>query len=445
MARVLRVAALAIALAGCRTPVGEPAVAEQPLVVRSFPQLVEALQPGNAGRHIRILRGDYAVDRPLVVPDGATLEGEGVMVIGSDGLPAGFESGSETTLRVSAGFSGHVLTLGHGSVIRGLRLLDLANPAAQPPLRSGNVVFAGSRAPGDTVAASIVECEIVSPNRGGFTDDGPIGHGIAAVTLNPGLGAPPAAHEDAQVSVGVRRSIVRTNTGAAVFASNFAARSRLMLRLEGNRFDGYLVATGGVSRPDAVAGSVTSVESRRNLYARSGFDRHGWLLLGGSAAPHFLDAAIPGASRNRLDLASVDDRIEGFRFGIQAAAARRLSAQDAPLDDNHVELSLQGTRIVTPGEDAADLVLQAALSETGQAGGPGEFPAGDRNVLRLQMSGVTGSGWRRNVFADAVGPLQPANFGSDNRLEVVGEVATFLQSNRAIEPPPDAQHFVGGR
>ena len=417
---MLRVAALAIVLAGCRTPVEEPAVDGQALVVRSFPQLVEALQPGNAGRHIRILRGDYAVDRPLEVPDGATLEGEGVMVIGPDGLPAGFEPGTESTLRVSGGFNGHVLTLGHGSAIRGLRLLDLANPAAQPPVRSGNVVFVGSRAPGDTIAASVVECEIVSPNRGGFTDAGPIGHGIAAVTLNPGLGAPPAAHEGAQLSVSVRRSIVRANTGAAVFANNFAARSGVTLRLEGNRFEGYLVVTAGVSRPDAVTGSVTSVESRRNLFTRSGFDRHGWLLLGGSSSPHFLDAAIPGGSRNRLHVDSVDDRIEGYRFGIQAAAARRLSAQSAPLDDNHVELSLQGTRIATRGEDAADMVLQAALSETGQAGGPGEFPAGDRNVLRLQMSGVAGSGLRRNVFADVVGPVQPANFGTGNQLQVVG-------------------------
>jgi hypothetical protein len=442
---MLQVAALVIVLAGCRTPVEEPAVDGQPLVVRSFPQLVEALQPGNAGRHIRILRGDYAVDRPLVVPDGATLEGEGVMAIDPEGLPAGFEPGTESTLRVSGGFSGHVLTLGHGSLIRGLRLVDLANPAAPPLARTGNVVFAGSRAPGDTIAASVVECEIVSPNRGGFTDDGPMGHGIAAVTLNPGLGAPPAAHEDARVSVSVRRSIVRANTGAAIFANNFAARSGVMLRLEGNRFEGYLVATAGVSRPDAVTGSVTSVESRRNLYARAGFDRHGWLLLGGSASPHFLEAATPGASRNRLQVESVDDRIEGFRFGIQAAAARRLSAQSAPLDDNHVELSLQGTRIVTPGEEAADFVMQATLSETGQAGGPGEFPAGDRNVLRLQMSGVTGSGPRRNVFADVVGPVQPANFGAGNQLQVVGEPEAFRRSNPSIEPPPDARHFVGGR
>ena len=224
-----------------------------------------------------------------------------------------------------------------------------------------------------------------------------------------------------------------------------AARSGVMLRLEGNRFEGYLVAAGGVSRPDAVTGSITSVESRRNLYTRAGFDRHGWLLLGGSTSPHFLEAAIPAASSNRLHVESVDDRIEGFHYGIQAAAARRLSAQGAPLDDNHVDLRLQGTRIVTPAEDAADLVLQATLSETGQAGGPGEFPAGDRNVLRLEMAGVTGSGPRRNVFADVVGPVQPANFGTGNRLQVVGGPDAFRQSNSSIEPQPGTHHFVGGR
>jgi hypothetical protein len=201
-----------------------------------------------------------------------------------------------------------------------------------------------------------------------------------------------AAHENAQVSVSVRRSIVRASTGAAVFANNFAARGKVTLRLEGNRFEGYLVAAAGVSRPDGVTGSVTSVESRRNLYTRGGFDRHGWLLLGGSTSPHILEATSPGASRNQLHLESTDDRIEGFRYGIQAAAGRRLGAQGATLSDNRLDLHLQGTKIVTQGEDAADLVLQAALSEIDQASGPGEFPAGDRNVLRLQMSGVTGSG-----------------------------------------------------
>jgi len=91
------------------------------------------------------------------------------------------------------GFHGQVLTLGHDSALRGLRVLDLANPPSQPPLRQGNVVYVASRAPGDVIAASIVECELVNPNLVGFSDVGPHGHGLVVLTLNPNLGAPPAA------------------------------------------------------------------------------------------------------------------------------------------------------------------------------------------------------------------------------------------------------------
>jgi hypothetical protein len=60
------------------------------------------------------------------------------------------------------------------------------------------------------------------------------------------------------------------------------------------------------------------------------------------------------------------------------------------------------------------------------------------------MSGVTGSGPRRNAFADVMGPREPADFGTGNRLQVVGEAGTFRQSNPGIEPPPGPQYFVGG-
>jgi hypothetical protein len=42
-------------------------------VVRTSEQLVEALQPSNSGRRIHVAHGEYRVDRPLQVPDGATL------------------------------------------------------------------------------------------------------------------------------------------------------------------------------------------------------------------------------------------------------------------------------------------------------------------------------------------------------------------------------------
>ena len=413
------------------------------VVVHDATELVAALQPGNAGRRILVARGEYRVDRPLQVPDGATLEGEGAMRIDADGMPAGFEPGTETTLRVVAGFEGQALTLGDGSVVRGLRLLDLENPAGQPALRRGNAVYVASRAPGDAISASVADCEIVAPNAPGFYEAGPQGHGLVALTLNPNLGAPPAAHAASRVELGVRRSIVRTRAAAAVFAINFAPRSEVSLRLEGNGFEGYLVAAGGVTRPERVHDSRTIVASRGNRYRRTGADWFGWQLVGGSTSPHVQEAPGQGGSHNLLRMTSVDDRLEGFRAGIQAAAARRLGLESDLLDDNRLELDLQGTRILTAGEDAADLVLRGTVSQVEQTQEPADFAAGDRNVVQVRMTGVRGSGERRNVYADVVGPRDPANSGNGNRLQISGDVATFRQSNPAIEPPPDPRFFLG--
>jgi hypothetical protein len=444
MPRLLLMAALGTVLAGCRSPVVGPAATEPPLQVSSSAQLVAALHPGSAGRRIRILRGEYDVDRPLVVPDGATLEGEGVMVVGPDGLPAGFAPGTESTLRATGAFKGHLLTLGHGSAIRGLRLLDVGNAAPQPALRRGNVVYLASRAPRDVIAASIDDCEMEADQAIGFSEVGPHGHALVVLTLNPNLAAPPAAHEGARVELAVRRSVVRTRVGAAVFANNFAPRGEIRLLLEGNRFEGYLIASGGTTRPEQVHDSRVVIESQGNLYRRTGLDRFGWHLVGASTPPHLQEAPGQGGTRNSLRMISRDDRIEGFRVGIQASAARRLGLTSEPLSDNRLEIDLRGSRIMTEGDAAADLVLRATVSEIEQERAAMELAAGDRNVLRLQMSGVTGSGQRRNVFADVVGPLEPANFGTGNQLQVVGGSETFRRSNQSIEPPPGPQHFVGG-
>jgi hypothetical protein len=418
---------------------------QSPLLVSNAAQLVAALQPANAGRRIELAAGEYAIDRPLLVPDGATLVGSGRMRLDDSGLPAGFEDGTATTIYVAVGFEGNVLTLGHGSALQGLRIVDLANTEALPNRRRGNVVFVGSRAPADTVTASVVACELANPNAVGFSDVGPHGHGVVALTLNPSLGAPPVAHEGALVSVRVQGSIVRTSTGAAIFANNFAARGNVRLRLDGNRFEGFLTVGAGVSRPDAVTDAVTSVESRRNLYQRAAQQRVGWLLLGGSTSPHFLEAGIPGASRTTLRVDSVDDRIEGFRHGIEAAAARRIGAQSSMLSDNRLELRLQGLRIATVGDGAADAVLSGALSEAERWTTPGEFPAGDRNVLQVEMTGVQGSGPRRNVFGAVLGPAQPSNFGTGNQVMFVGSAAEFRRGNPGVDPGPGAETFVGPR
>ena len=418
---------------------------QSPLLVSNAAQLIAALQPANAGRRIELAAGEYAVDRPLLVPDGATLVGSGRMQVDATGLPSGFEDGTATTLQVAVGFEGNVLTLGHGSALEGLRVVELANTEALPNRRRGNVVFVGSRAPADTVTASVIACELVNPNAAGFTDTGPHGHGVVALTLNPSLGAAPAAHEGALVNVRVQGSIVRAGTGGAIFANNFAARGNIRLRLDGNRFEGYMTVGAGVSRPDAVTDAVTSVESRRNLFQRSAWSRVGWLLLGGSTSPHFLEAGIPGASRTTLRIDSTGDRIEGFHHGIEAAAARRIGAQSSMLSDNRLELRLQGTRIATVGDGAADLVLAGALSEAERWAVPGEFPAGDRNVLHAEMSGVQGSGPRRNVFEAVQGPSQPSNFGTGNRVRFVGSAAEFRRGNPGIDPGPTPEMFADPR
>jgi hypothetical protein len=414
----------------------------EPLRVHDTAQLIAALQPSNAGRRIELAAGEYLVDRPLAVPDGTTLVGAGTMQLDDDGLPRGFATDTASTLRVVGGFSGSVLTLGNGSAMQGLRVVDLPNTDAEPRRRLGNVVLVASRRPADRVVASVVDCELINPNQAGFTDDGPYGHGVAALTLNPSLGAPPAAHEGAAVAVRVERSLVRTRTGAVVFAMSFAARGHITLRLEGNRLEGYVVATGGVSRPDAVTGAETAVESRHNLYTVTGWSRAGWLLLGGSTSPHFLEASIPGASGVSLRFDSKGDRIEGFGTGVWAAAARRLGATSSPLSDNRLELRLEGTRIASVGEDAADLVLHGAVSEAEPWVSGGEFAVGDRNVLRASLTNVTGSGVTGNRFGDVDGPVQPANAGAGNRLVIEGTREQFMSSNRAIEPEPAARFFA---
>lgn len=433
-----------LALAACMPQAVSTDEPSAPVLVRDAAQLLAALQPENAGRRIELAAGEYAVDRALVVPDGATLAGAGVMQVDGEGMPRGFVPGTASTLVVDAGFEGNVLTLGHGSALVGLRVVDAAGSDAQPRRLRRNVVYVGSRAPGDTVNASIVECELENFHDSGFSEEGPHGHGLVALTNNPSLGQMPPAHESAQVSVRVQRSIVRTGTGAAIFGINFAAHGSVNLRLVENRFEGHLVLGGGVSRPDAVTGAVATIESRRNLYKVAGWRRAGWLLIGGSTPAHYLEPGIPGASGNLLLMDSTDDRIDGFRSAIEVAAARRLGAQSSPLSDNRVELRLQGTRIAGPRE-GADLVLRGAWSESEPWRTPGEFPAGDRNVLAVTLRDVTGSGRAGNVYADIDGPVQPANAGIGNRLIIEGTPEQFRQSNRGIEPEPAARFFGEAR
>ena len=128
-----------------------------------------------------------------------------------DNLPSGFLSGTETRILAAAGFDADMLTLGNNVTVKGLILEDIAG-------RSGNVVTVASRAAGDRVSASMVECEIRNPKAGGIVASGPIGRAIAVFTRNPG-----SPHAESALSLNVRRSIVRSTSGGdAVFGNNFA-------------------------------------------------------------------------------------------------------------------------------------------------------------------------------------------------------------------------------
>ena len=88
---------------------------------------------------------------------------------------------------------------------------------------------------------------------------------------------------------------------------------------------------------------------------------------------------------------------------------------------------------------AADFHVVAAQSDL--SGGSAEYVPGDGNTLRFEASGLTASGPRANVFADVRGPVNEANFGSENALEIAGNPGHFAQVNSGIEPPPAPELF----
>lgn len=411
--------------------------------VRTVEELVAALEPRNAGRHIRLHSGEYAVDHPLTVPDGTVLEGTGVMQV-ENGLPLGFEPGTATTIRVTSGFAGDVITLGNGSVLSALRLEDLKTEPGSAPQRSGNVIVVGSRAAHDVVSAEIRDCEVTNPNPMGVALDGPIGHDLVVLTRNLARQDDPPPHEGAAITVRMERSILRANGGGgAVFIINFAAHGKVSVVLDGNVLEGALNVAGGTSRPDLVTGAEAVFESRNNLYALrpGGYDAIAWRVYGGSSS-HVPGLASPGSSFNVAHIISDHDRIIGFKVGIRATGGRRWQSASGPLKDNRLELELRGTQIQTEGEGAADLVLQGAMSDL-EFDDNREFPAGDRNVLRVLMHGVTGSSApRANTYADVFGPELESNRGSGNRLEFAGSLAGFEQSNTGITPAPPAEFFL---
>ena len=428
-------------------------------VIGNSAELAAALVPANAGRRIRIRAGTYDVVQPLTVPDGMTLEGEGVMRFAPDGHPTGFSNGPRTTLRMRVNVGGDVLTLGGGVTVRNVEIVDLAG-------RSGNVVAVASRRPGDSVSVTIIESVFVNPNPLTVGAGGALGRGLHITTRNPNMGADPPPDEGAVVAVRLLRSVIRSPAGGGgFFAFNFSPNSRISVEITRSVIGGSNEANGGVSRPNAVHDSEVRITSQGNIYRNEWEDRCasallGWNLTGGSGAP--IPLALPVTARNRLHVRSVDDQIDGFTTGVLATGSRRFFA--APLNPaptgNRIDLQLIGTRISTPscapigtGGYMTDLPSEQVvkIGDLELVGGWAKnaaLAAGDGNTVRVELRGVTGSGTRGNRYANAAafsGPLPAQLQGTANRLEIVGDPQTFARTNRGIDPAPGAKFFISGR
>jgi len=410
------------------------------VTVETAAELREALEPGQGARTIRLLAGRYVLDAPLVVPDGVELVGVGVMRTDADGLPAGFAPGAATVLVATERFQGDVVTLGDRTRLQNLRVESPVASADKPA--AGNLVVIASRRAGDRVKATLSECEIINHAQVGFSLAGPTGRTIAVLTRNPGAGVP--WHEGARVMVAIERSLVRSMTGiGSVFAINFASAGSIELDFERSRFEGSLGIVGGVARPDPVRGASTVLRSRGNLYVKDGgTESTGWGILGASVAPH-AEIGGGGSESSSVRVESQDDRIEGYRVGIQAAAGRLVAAMPGTVMRNRGELTLRGIRIRSVGEGAADLSLHGALSESesGNETGPEAPMNAQGNVLRVSIQGSSGSGVRRNVYANAW-LSGDADTAGRNRIEFAGSRAEFLESNADFAPAPDARHFL---
>jgi hypothetical protein len=393
------------------------------LIASSFAELQAALVAAISGDTVLIRAGVYPVTQPLVVKDGVTVLGEGSMGFAQNGLPAGFALPGQTILQAESTLTGDVITLGNGTIMSALILHDGSRSG-------GNLVAVSTRAPGDTISATILECELFNPNGAGVGPQGPTGRVLAVISRNLNMAAPPSPDDDSNVHVRVLHSIVHAPRGTAVFANNFASRCAIRISLTGNVVGGPLDIVGGTSRPDSVTDSSVTIESRGNLYwCENPIVRQtaGWSIIGGATPPFLAGAGT--ATRNRVRVLSLDDRIEGFVNALVATGGQRYFPNAGPIVSNHVELILHG------------ISLQSSLSDLTLAGGrssfDGSFADADAdNSLRVTMTQAVGSGVRQNTYAHQLG-IWPGN-----HLEITGSPTSFGQVNDSIDAPPPVEFFA---
>jgi hypothetical protein len=144
---------------------------------------------------------------------------------------------------------------------------------------------------------------------------------------------------------------------------------------------------------------------------------------------------VEAATENSARFYSVDDRIEGFVNAIVARGASRPLASSAAISFNSAVIEMHGTRLHSIG---GDLNLAGASSLV-----PGTWPDAG-NVLSVLAQGVTGSGQRNNVYKNVAGP-PVTSLGEGNRLDMIGTLQAFTNTNVGILPPPPEAFFTAFR
>jgi hypothetical protein len=405
-----------------------------PIDVTDEADLINALIPQNSGRTIRLLRPEYKIEKPLTVPNSATLQGASVMLFDDQGLPVKFKQGTTTTIRARNNLKGNLVTLGNQSSLRRLVLQGANQVGLDDAGCGGNVVAVASRAPDDIISATIDECELINEitSGGGPETDGPTGGAVLVYTRNPQKPAPdPPPHVNAEVTLALTRSIVRAKDGKAVLAMNFASRGKVTIRLTKNDIGGPLDVIGGLSRPDAVVGATTTLISHGNHYSPPpASNAEAWQIIGGSSSPFGGSASTDS---NSASVESRDDQIKGFEVGIVAVGGRRLpgggtcSNNKARLELLHMTLA---TKPPPPPAAAADFDCEGAQSIV--APSLVAPSAGNANMVHVLVQKTTGSGRRDNRYASG---------GTDNKLVFVGSPRAFTGSNPTIIPAPPDEFF----
>lgn len=422
-----RFSACAFALV-CLAGLAAPAAQAANLVATTAVELQTALTAAASGDTVIVRAGSYSIAQPLVVKDGVAVRGEGVMRFAADGLPVDFDPAGETVLQATTALVGDFVTLGNGSSVRALALRDAAGRSG------GNVLVVSSRVPADVVSATVTECEIFNPNVPTIGFQGPVGRAVVAITRNLNQGEPPAPHDGSVITLRMTRSVVRTVVSDPVFvagcwAHNFAARSKIELMLTQNVIGGGLEVFGGNSRPEAVTGSTTTLKSSFNLYRSDNAatpQPFGIIAVGG-LTPNTANVSFGSPAENRVDVQSLQDRIEGFATAIYAAGGRRSTPLVPSVRGNRVELSVHGATLRSTNRDFMLVGAESFAPATG---------TDPNNSVRLLLTNTTGSGARANVYGHGT-----AN-GTGNRLEVVGNSTSFTQTHQEILPAPGSEFFM---